>query len=113
MQVDNIAKRLIKDEEEREKRDVYTIVYKYKDKILIPILGMMDDTVTITEAGYKTELMNTHIVTHTENKILQFSATKCKTMKVGKIPENVIVQAIEVDHWIINHDKKRQIFSAL
>ena len=44
----------------------------------------MDDTVTITESGYKTEIMNAHMVTHTANKMLQFNATKCKTMKVGK-----------------------------
>ena len=27
-------------------------------------------------------------------------------MKVGKLPENVIGQDIEVDNWIVNHDKK-------
>ena len=67
VQVDNIAKRQIKDEEERKKEDGSTILYKYKDKVSIPILGMMDDTVTITEAGYKTEIMNAHIMKHTAN----------------------------------------------
>ena len=64
MQVDNIAKRQIKYEDKREKGDGSKILYKYKDKVSIPILGMMDDTVTITEAGYKTKSMNAHIVTH-------------------------------------------------
>ena len=74
---------------------------------------MMDDTVTITESGYKTEIMNAHIVTHTANKIVQFTATKCKTMKVGKIPENVIDQDIEVDSCIVNHDKKGSFLSII
>ena len=67
---------------------------------------MMDDTVTVTESGYKTELMNAHIVTHTANKVLQFNATKCKTMKVGKISDTMIDQDIEVDSWMVNHDTK-------
>ena len=71
---------------------------------------MMDDTVTVTESGYKTEIMNAHIVTHTANKILQFNATKCKTMKVGKILDTIIDQDIEVDSWIVNHDKKGNFF---
>ena len=65
VQVDNIAKSLIKDEEEREIQDGYAILYKYKEKVSITILGMMDDTVTITEAGYKTKLWM-HILWHTQ-----------------------------------------------
>ena len=32
------------------------------------MLFMMDDTVAITEAGYKTQIMNTHMNTHTAKK---------------------------------------------
>ena len=53
-----------------EKRwKILTILYKYKDEVSIPILGMMDYTATVTVAGYKTEVMNAHIVTHTVNKM--------------------------------------------
>ena len=45
---------------------------------------MMDDTATVTVAGYKTEVMNAHIVTHTTNKMLQFDVIKYKTMKIAK-----------------------------
>ena len=63
VQVDNIAKNQIQDEQEREHYEGSTILYKYKEKVSIPVLGMMDDTVTISEAGFKTEVMNAHIVT--------------------------------------------------
>ena len=105
VQVDNIAKNQIQDEQEREHYEGSTILYKYKEKVSIPVLGMMDDTVTISEAGFKTEVMNAHIVTHTANKILQFNSTKCKTMKIGKKPASIIDQDIKVDTWNIDHDQ--------
>ena len=77
VQVDNIAKIQIMEEEERELEEGSTIFYKYKNTVPIPILGMMDDTATVTVAGFKTDIMNAHIVTHTANKMLQFNATKC------------------------------------
>ena len=104
VQVDNIAKNQIKEEHERELTEGSTILYKYKDTVPIPILGMMDDTASVTEAGYKTEVMNAYIVTHTANKSLQFNVTKCKTMKVGKCPETIIDQNIEVDSWSSDHN---------
>ena len=67
VQVDRIAKNQIIDEHERELIDGSTILYKYMGEVVIPILGMMDDTATVTEAGHKTEIMNAHIVTHTAN----------------------------------------------
>ena len=75
------------------------------EEVSIPILGMMDDTATVTEAGFKTELMNAHIVDHTANKILQFNDTKCKTMNIGKNPDSIIDQDIQVDKWDTDHDK--------
>ena len=106
VQVDNIAKNQIKEEHEREIHEGSTILYKYKGIVPIPILGMMDDTATVTEAGFKTEIMNAHIVTHTANKILQFNDTKCKTMKIGKNHKSIIDQDIEVDMWVADHDKQ-------
>jgi hypothetical protein len=104
-QVDTIAKNQIIDEKERELIDGSTILYKYMGEVSIPILGMMDDTATVTEAGFKTEIMNAHIVTHTSNKMLQFNDTKCKTMKIGKSPDSIIDQDIQVDRWDAHHDK--------
>ena len=55
-------------------------------EVSIPILGMMADTFTVTEAGFKTEIMNAHSVT--------FNDTKCKTMKIGKSQDSIIDQDI-------------------
>ena len=66
----------------------------------------MDDTATVTEAGLKTEVMNSYIVTHTANKSLQFNVTKSKTMQVGKSLETIIDQVIEVDSWSADHNTK-------
>ena len=105
VQVDNIAKIQILDEQHRENIEGSTILYKYKDEVSIPILGMMDDTATVTVSGYKTEAMNSHMVTHTAHKMLQFNAKKCKTMKIGKNPKSAIDQDLEVDSWKTSHDK--------
>ena len=43
---------------------------------------MMADTAIVTEAGYKTEIMNAHIVTHTANNFMPQSARPCKSVKV-------------------------------
>ena len=51
---------------------------------------MMDDTATVTEAGFRTEIMNAYIVTQTANKFLQFNNTKCKTMKIENKNMNLL-----------------------
>ena len=106
VQVDNIAKNQIEDEHEREQCEGSTVLYKYKGIVLISILRMMDDTATMIEAGFKTEIMKANIVTHTTNTILQFNDTKCKTIKIGKNTDSVIDQDIEVDMWGADLDKQ-------
>ena len=58
--------------------------YRYKDSLLVSILGMVDDMLGITEAGYKAQQMNTFMNVKTAEKTLQFGPTKCKSMLVGK-----------------------------
>ena len=55
-------------------------------EVSIPILEMMADTFTVTEARFKTGIMNAHSVT--------FNDTKCKTMKIGKSQDSIIDQDI-------------------
>ena len=47
-------------------------------------LGLVDDIVGITEAGYKAQQLNTFINVKTEEKMLQFGPKKCKSMLVGE-----------------------------
>ena len=56
----------------------------YKDSLLISILGMVDDMLGITEAGFKAQQLNTFMNVKTAEKSLQFGPKKCKAMLVGK-----------------------------
>ena len=55
VQVNNLAKNHIEDEQEREQCEVPTKLYKYEGFVSIPILVMMNDTATLTEEGFTIE----------------------------------------------------------
>ena len=84
-------------------------LYKYKNKVPIPILSMMDDTAAVTNAGYKATLMNTFINTHTADKMLHFNGPKSKFMKIGKDKETIIDQPLEIDNWKVEHNKNGEL----
>ena len=75
---DKIGKETLKDEEN---------VFKYKECVPIPILGMVDDILTLSECGTKSVIMNSKVNSHIEMKKLTFSDTKCHHIHVGK-PSN-------------------------
>ena len=60
--------------------------YRYKNILEVAMLGLVDDSVCITEAGYKAKMMNAFFSIRTAEKTLQFGAKKCKTMLMVKIP---------------------------
>ena len=82
--------------------------YKYKDILPVGMLCLVDDTIGVTEVGYKAEMMNAFINVKTAEKSLQFGVKKCKTMMVGKNLENVLNSSLCVDKWTVEHieDKK-------
>ena len=54
----------------------------------MPLLGMVDDVLSISESGYKTNRINAFINAKTAVKRLQFGPDKCHIMHVGSnIPE--------------------------
>ena len=77
--------------------------YKYKDSLVVSLLGMVDDMIGVTEAGYKAQQMNALINTKTAEKGLQFGVTKCKSMVVGKDTEDVLFTDLTVDKWSTSH----------
>ena len=89
VQVDTIAK----DIEEAG------IGYKYKEKLPINILGLVDDMIGISEVGHKAQIMNTILNYKSAEKALQFGASKCKMMVIGKRKENFRSNPIYVDTW--------------
>ena len=50
---------------------------------MVSLLGMVDDMIGVTDAGYKAQQMNVLINTNTAEKGLQFGVTKCKSIVVG------------------------------
>ena len=51
--------------------------YLYKNELPIGFLGMIDDIVGVTEAGYKATQLNSFLNVRTSEKTLQFGANKC------------------------------------
>ena len=58
--------------------------YLYKNVLPVGFLGLVDDVVGITEAGCKAQMLNSFINVKSAEKYLQFGATKCKSILVGK-----------------------------
>ena len=81
--------------------------YQYKDSLPVSLLGLVDDMIGITEAGYKATQMNCLINIKTAEKRLQFGPSKCKTMLIGKETENVLSSELFVDSW---KKERNQIF---
>ena len=44
------------------------------------MLGLVDDTIGVTEVGYKAQMMNAVFNVKTAEKGLQFGVKKCKSM---------------------------------
>ena len=74
-------------------------VYMYKGKVQIPPLVTQDDTLSISECGYKTNKMNTFLNTHTKLMNLQFGSEKCSKMHVGKRINRDICPTLSVEAW--------------
>ena len=73
--------------------------YKYKNSVEIPLLGLVDDILSISEMGHKTVRMNSFINGKTSVKRLQFGAPKCFLMNIGKsIPKHKNID-LYVDGW--------------
>ena len=75
--------------------------YQYKNKVPMPLLGMVDDVFLISESGYKAQRLNGFINAKTAIKKLQFGTQKCQVMHIGKhIPEHKKAD-LYVDGWIM------------
>ena len=77
--------------------------YSYMDSLSVGILGLVDDTIGITEVGYQAQMLNAFMNVKTAEKRLQFGAKKCKTMLVGKNLDHVVNSDLTVDKWSVEH----------
>ena len=81
--------------------------YMYKEILPVGFLGLVDDTVGITEAGFKASQLNSIINVKTAEKTLQFGPAKCQYMIVGKNAEMIVQNNLQVDQWITEHKENK------
>ena len=74
-------------------------VYLYKNKEVIPPLTMQDDTLGISECGFKSRKMNNFLNTRANIMNLQFGRDKCEKMHIGKDHDENICIEFEMDTW--------------
>ena len=79
--------------------------YRYKDSLSVGMLGLIDDLIGITPAGYQSQQMNEIINLKTAEKRLQFGTSKYKTMVISKKPDTVHSSQLSVDNWNMKHEK--------
>ena len=77
--------------------------YLYKDNLQVSLLGLVDDTIGVTEAGYQAQMMNAFLNIKTAEKRLKFGEKKCKSMLVGKQLHTVVDTNLLVDSWKVDH----------
>ena len=73
--------------------------FLYKGEVEIPPLSMVDDIVCISECGYKSVMLNSFLICKTNTKKLQFGASKCKKMHIGKKKEEFKCHPVFVENW--------------
>ena len=97
-QVDSFGKEMLEEEA--------SFIYKYQGEVPVPILGMVDDIIGVSEAGYKTQQLSAFINVKTADKDLQFGVDKCKAMFVSKRkPYSFETPALCVDSWKLEHEE--------
>ena len=88
LQVDTIGKECYQEQKH---------LFYYKGSVPISPLGMVDDLLTISECGFKTNLVNQFINHKTGSKRLQFGPSKCIKMHIGK--PDVLCKDLHVGGW--------------
>ena len=89
--VDTIGKKLLEENPD--------YLFKYKDEVPIGVMAMVDDTVTVTEAGHKTQQMNAFFNVQAAEKRLQFSEFKCNSMTIHKSKDINNFSKLQIDIW--------------
>ena len=82
--------------------------YLYQDKLSVSLLGLVDDMIGVTSAGFKAQQLNALLNVKTAEKQLQFGIRKCKSMLVGKNKENAINNHLTVDSWKVQYIENKE-----
>ena len=73
------------------------------------MLGLVDDIIGVTEAGFKAKQMNSFINVKSAEKCLQFGVSKCKSMTIGKNINEILKSPLSVDKWKKTHEIGRTL----
>ena len=79
----------------------------YTNQVEIPPLLMKDDTLAVSECGYKTIRMNNVLNTQTNVMGLQCGTDECVKLHIGKTFEKNLCIECKVDEWkdeIMKHE---------
>ena len=90
-QVDLIGKELLIEQPD--------FLFRYKNEVDVGVLGMVDDTICISEEGQKSQQMNAFFNVKAAEKKLQFRELKCHTMTIHKSKRKHILSDLKVDIW--------------
>ena len=85
--------------------------YQYKNILPVGFLGLVDDVVGITEAGYKAQQLNAFFNIKTAEKTLQFGASKCKSMLIGKNKDVIINNQLHEENEYTGEADLKEIYS--
>ena len=106
VQVDSMARKLEDEDRARVEGGEPGLLFRYKGIVPIPSLGLMDDNITVSNAGHKAEEVNVFMNENSAEKLLQFNTKKCKFLRLGKNKENQLPHNLEVDSWKIHYDEE-------
>ena len=84
VQVDSLTRKIEEEDKARVEAGEKGLLFRYKGVVPIPSLGLMDDNITVTEAGLNSEQVNIFMNEHSAEKKLQSNPKKCKYIKIGK-----------------------------
>ena len=87
------------------------LVYKYKNKVEVPVLGMVDDVLCVTKCSSKTLVSNATINSFMELNKLKLSTEKCGKIHVGK--KNVQCPQLKVHENEMKNSKKEKYLGDL
>ena len=101
--LDTLGRDSLKDNSEQ------CVVYKYKDAVEVPPLGMMDDVLSVSKCGIKSIEMNATINAKIEGKKLRLNEEKCHKIHVA----NGKVKNPKCETKLFAHDKEIKQVSEL
>ena len=109
VQVDSMTRKMEEEDKARVEAGEKGLLFRYKGIVPIPSLGLMDDNITVTEAGVSAEQVNIFMNENSAEKKLQFNPKKCKYIRVGKNKKLNPSQTLEVDSWDVKFDKEDKL----